>query len=229
MNQRIILSIALGVSLVFVAQNLTPTLSVVFLGMRSPALPVGIWLFLGFTLGAIVSKLMGSIVRWSATLQSPAKGREEESRRGNRSTNPPNPPSSTATERISFTKSSTSSADWEQENPPIEEWDNREWDKTSNSFQSDSFQSDSFQSDSFQSDSFPVENPPPPPQRRVENVYDTDYRVIVPPYSPGSPPPAEQPAQDSIQDKPKSPPFPSGNSDWENREAASSDDEVDSW
>ena len=216
MNQRIILSIALGVSLVFVAQNLTPALPVVFLGMRSPALPVGIWLFLGFTLGAIVSKLMGSILRWSATLQSPPESREAGRPRGDRPIDPPKPPpSSTPTERISFTKSSTSSEDWEQDNPPIQEWDNREWDKTS----------ESFQSDSFQSDSFPVENPPPSPPRRVENVYDTDYRVIIPPYSPMSPPPTQPPAKDSIQDKPQSPPLSSGDSDWENRDRSAADDE----
>ncbi len=179
MDRQTVLLMALGLSLGVVAQNLSPALPVVFLGMRSPSIPLGVWLFIAFTLGLITSRLVKMVLSWQLGSASPSQ-RKSPYQRPTRLWDQESKevPEVSPPENFSFSKSSEPNSltqDWEQPSEVSEVWEGQRRDRSAAGDRR-----------SAQSSS-----------QTKENVYDTDYRVIIPPVSapPPSPPKKTEPRE----------------------------------
>lgn len=204
MNQKTVLLGVLGVSLLVVAQNLTPLMSVVFLGGRSPSLPLGIWLFIAFTLGLISSRLITLILQGSNSVRDYTNDPETDS----------TPVERPVTERSRsdrspgqtfFSKSKRpidSGEDWEQASKPPGEWQ----EERPNSVSWGNGEPEN--QNTYRSRPQPSERPTEKPK---DTVYDADYRVIIPPYGSQTPSPAPAPRPETT--------------DWDAQSAKSSEDE----
>jgi uncharacterized integral membrane protein len=64
MRPVFLLVIVVGLT-VFALQNVDPVLSLVFLGVRSPALPLSIWILLSMTIGVVTSLLISGLLGFS--------------------------------------------------------------------------------------------------------------------------------------------------------------------
>jgi uncharacterized integral membrane protein len=60
----IILALILLVSGVFLWQNLTPMLSIVFLGTTLPEFPLALWILTAFSIGALISMVLSGLMHW---------------------------------------------------------------------------------------------------------------------------------------------------------------------
>ncbi|MEG4345294.1 LapA family protein [Microcoleus sp. A003_D6] len=79
MRPVFLLVIVVGLT-IFALQNVEPALSLVFLGVRSPALPLSIWILLSMAVGALTSLLISGLVAFSNYL-SPTRDRTGRSSR----------------------------------------------------------------------------------------------------------------------------------------------------
>ncbi|MDJ1175038.1 hypothetical protein [Roseofilum capinflatum] len=216
MNQKTVLLGVLGVSLLVVAQNLTPLMPVVFLGGKLPSLPLGIWLFIAFTLGLISSRLITIILQSSKSVRDYRDYTDEpeprSTQKANRTSTPPTQRSSRknffSKSQDSVDSSVDSEDDWEQASKPPQEWE----EERSNPVTWGNGDQES--GNTYRSRPQPPERPTEKPK---DTVYDADYRVIIPPYgspppSPSPPPPAK-PGQDTTDwERPNS--NPSEDEDW---------------
>ncbi|MEG3977850.1 LapA family protein [Microcoleus sp. herbarium8] len=64
MRPILLLVIVVGLT-IFALQNVEPVLSLVFLGIRSPALPLSIWILLGMAAGAVTSLFVSGMLAFS--------------------------------------------------------------------------------------------------------------------------------------------------------------------
>ncbi|MEG4394549.1 LapA family protein [Microcoleus sp. BROC3] len=64
MRPVFLLVIVVGLT-IFALQNVEPALSLVFLGVRSPALPLSIWILLGMAAGVVTSLLISGLLAFS--------------------------------------------------------------------------------------------------------------------------------------------------------------------
>ncbi|MBE9188234.1 LapA family protein [Microcoleus sp. LEGE 07076] len=64
MRAIFLLVIVVGLT-IFALQNVEPVLSLVFLGIRSPALPLSIWILVGLATGAVASLLISGMLAFS--------------------------------------------------------------------------------------------------------------------------------------------------------------------
>jgi uncharacterized integral membrane protein len=70
MRPVFLLVIVVGLT-IFALQNVEPALSLVFLGVRSPALPVSIWILLSIATGVVTSLLISGLLGFSNYLSQP--------------------------------------------------------------------------------------------------------------------------------------------------------------
>lgn len=70
MRPVFLLVIVVGLT-IFALQNVEPALSLVFLGIRSPALPVSIWILLSIAAGVVTSLLISGLLGFSNYLSQP--------------------------------------------------------------------------------------------------------------------------------------------------------------
>lgn len=195
---RLFLLVAvLGGLTLLLAQNWSPALPLVFLGIRTQAIPLAMWILFSTTAGAFTSLFISSLFRFStyfarqqrSRLKSPATSpRRNQTRREEPSSRPASPPPTpTASDR-----SADVADDWETNSSADDDWDfeekpketttpNREntqiKDETSYEPQED--RQTNPQSDSVYSYSY---RQPKNAVGRTESIYDADYRVIIPPY-----------------------------------------------
>ena len=64
MRPVFLLVIVVGLT-IFALQNVEPALSLVFLGVRSPAVPLSIWILLSMAVGALTSLLISGLLAFS--------------------------------------------------------------------------------------------------------------------------------------------------------------------
>lgn len=81
MRPVLLLVIVVGLT-IFALQNVEPALSLVFLGIRSPALPLSIWILLSMATGVVTSLLISALLAFSNYLSQPGNrtGRDSRSR-----------------------------------------------------------------------------------------------------------------------------------------------------
>ncbi|MEA5618397.1 LapA family protein [Cronbergia sp. UHCC 0137] len=178
---RLILLVAVlgGITLLLV-QNLSPVLPLVFLGMRTQALPYALWILLSIAAGAFTSILINTLFKFVnySTGQTQVKSSKFTDSSPRVETTPrergKSPP-------VSKTEYNTSNEfdDWETSPGENDDWNvpsNPSVDKNQSTPKGDS-QSDSVYSYGYQ-------EPKNTAVGKTESIYDADYRVIVPPHQP---------------------------------------------
>lgn len=195
----VVLGIIVGSLILFAVQNGSVPMPLVFLGMRSPALPLPIWI-----LGAIAAGMLTTIVisilfgltgftARRSVKRTPNRTQAAQSTASSYSYTPPYTPSYTEPEspRTSWKASTPASQassedDWDED---ASDWfdDSSDWDDAPRDSRPSSPRTDyevrqqpksEYRSGSTYSYSY---RDPDPPAANPPDVVDADYRVIIPP------------------------------------------------
>ena len=170
----ILLTVVLGLILLLV-QNLSPSLPIVFVGMRTLPLPLALWILLSITAGIFTSLIITSLLKFATSLslqeQQPIPKSIPTPPRVRQNTPPPKsppPPVNQVDDEFDDWDTNRHQDDWndEENSASVEE--------TSPSQQSSRSRSSSVYSYSSQ-------EPKNTAVGKTESVYDADYRVIIPP------------------------------------------------
>lgn len=174
------------------AQNWLPPVSLVFLGMRTQALPLAIWILLSIAAGAFTSLLITGFFNLSNLLASQQwrrKQRDVEAASSSSSTQGYKAASSANRSQSSNSNSNeTNAADWDTNATDDDDWDfesevrnsSPEDDVKNTDYERQQQPKIGYQSGSVYSYSY--REPKNSAVGKTESVYDADYRVIAPPY-----------------------------------------------
>lgn len=194
----ILLLVVLGGLTLLLAQNWSPVLPLVFLGVKTQALPLAIWISIGVATGAFTSLVISGLFKLSnyfarSSLSEPRKAQAPPPRS---STQRSQAPSTAANAKQPDTESTPSSAsdDWVSDSTTNDDdWDFEEDAEHKRNFSSQNTVRDSttkevssepksgYQSGSVYSYSY--REPSNSGVGKTEAVYDANYRVIKPPRS----------------------------------------------
>ncbi|MBP5975529.1 LapA family protein [Brasilonema sp. CT11] len=209
-----LLMTVLGGLTLLLVQNLSPVLPLVFLGMKSKALPLAIWILFSTAAGAFTTVFVTSLFNFSNFFpgqqrQTPVRTATTSTARSQTPKEEPTPrPSPSSSSRKSeSTRSSYPLNDWEIDNS-TDDWDfeeKKEQAPTPNSQNTQVRDSKTYErqqqpSSTNKSDSvysYSYREPKNSGVGKTESVYDADYRVIIPPYQP---PTTNQPQTNQAQD-----------------------------
>ncbi|MBW4569649.1 MAG: LapA family protein [Tolypothrix carrinoi HA7290-LM1] len=200
---RLILLVAvLGGLTLLLAQNWSPVLPLVFLGIRTQPLPLAMWILFSTTAGAVTSVFISSLFNLSAylarqqrpRLKSPAASpQNKQTRREETFSRPPVNPTPTASTTESRSSNDVAD-DWDTNKSTDDDWDFEEKSNVASTQREENIQDrdqsyerqqqpkTSSQSGSVYSYSY--RQPKNSGVGKTESVYDADYRVIIPPYQP---------------------------------------------
>lgn len=194
-----LLLVVLGGLTLLLVQNFSPVIPLTFLGMKTQALPLAIWILFSTAAGAFTSLLITSLFKLSnyfvgkqlPRLESPASYTSEKSTRfeDNRS-RPETPPSKSASKTVSR----KADDDWDTDNSAEDDWEftgqkGGEYRSTGSSTSSQNTkqtQPEPKNSSSSGSYSYSYNEPKNTGVGKTESIYDADYKVIIPPYRPSS-------------------------------------------
>lgn len=200
----ILILVVLGGLVLLLAFNLEPV-SLVFLGMSSPNLPLAVWILLSTAAGAFTSLLITAINRILTASSSRSRRYQKAA------VPPPQPPRSVgrSTTQSTYTTSETAKSNREStsNNDDLDDWDSElngdDWDleaSTDNQQRDRPPEQPSDTKDARESKDYEVHNEPKSSYRsgsvysygyrepsnsgvgKTESVYDADYRVLTPPY-----------------------------------------------
>ncbi|MBV6625019.1 MAG: LapA family protein [Rivularia sp. (in: Bacteria)] len=209
---RLILLVAvLGGLMLLLAQNWSPAIPLVFLGLRTQPVSLAIWMLLCAAAGAFTSLVISGLVQLSSRAVSPQPQRisyepSEDSPRVNKRTDRENPRENNFEDRVYPPPPSNSPQpsnrfeddydDWDLDRKVSDDWDfeeklEQEYFEPSSRPEYTKIQDDRDYEDFPQpeNDRARITNPYPDDDRdlkdsgteKTESVYDADYRVIVPP------------------------------------------------
>ena len=197
---RLIMLVAvLGTLTLLLVQNWSPVLPLVFLGMRTQALPLAIWILFSTAAGAVTSLLIAGLFNLTGQkrqtpLKSPATSPRVANRtRGEEPFSRKQAPRSTVSE--ADPRTSDELDDWDTDRSANDDWD---FDENNNVTSNSSPQNTQIRdSDTYERQqepksgsksgsvySYSYQEPKNSGVGKTESVYDADYRVIVPPYQP---------------------------------------------
>lgn len=192
---RLILLVAvLGGLTLLLAQNWSPPLSLVFLGMRTQALPLSLWILFSATAGGFTSILITTLFKLSnlfpgqqPKISSPspsaATSRPGKANRREEPTPPPKSPPPPAS-KTNYTTSQEFD-DWDTSRTQNDDWDfeeeSEEQPTPKTSKRGKAPKTDSRSGSVY---SYSSQEPKNTAVGKTESVYDADYRVIIPPYKP---------------------------------------------
>lgn len=183
-----LLLVVLGGLTLLLGQNWSPVLPLVFLGAKTQALPLAIWILLSVAAGAVTSLFITGLFKLANYFtRSPSSRRKA----------PPPPRSSAQRSQARYTATSrpaTKPAPDSTPSNPANDWlsdsstDDDDWgfkedtDKTRSNSPNDvsSAPKSNYQASSY---SYSYQEPSNSGVGKTESVYDADYRVIKPPYS----------------------------------------------
>ncbi len=191
----VLLLVVLGGLTLLLSQNWSPVLPLVFLGMRTQALPLAIWILFSLAAGAITSLLITGLFKLSnyfAAQQILRRSRDVEAAQRSSKAQRHDAPSSANRPESSNTNSTPSDAsDWDTDSSN-DDWD---FDEDAENTQSSSFQDKVRDSTTYERPqqpkssqqsgsvySYSYRDPSNSAVGKTESVYDADYRVIAPPY-----------------------------------------------
>jgi hypothetical protein len=200
---RLILLVAvLGGLTLLLAQNWSPVLPLVFLGIRTQPLPLAMWILFSTTAGAVTSVFISSLFNLSTyfarqqrptRLKSPATSPRNKQTRREEVFSPP-PSVSPTTASTTESRSSDAADDWDTNNSTDDDWDFEEKSNVAPNPSSENIQDrdQSYErqqkpksaSQSGSVYSYSYRQPKNSGVGKTESVYDADYRVIIPPYQP---------------------------------------------
>lgn len=191
----------LGGLTLLLAQNWSPVLPLVFLGIRTQPLPLAMWILFSTTAGAVTSVFISSLFNLSTyfarqqrptRLKSPpASGNAKQTRREEAFSRPVSgEPQASTTE----SRSSDAVDDWDTNNSTNDDWD---FEEKSNVGRTPSPEDTEDRDQSYEREqkpksgsqsgsvySYSYRQPKNSGVGKTESVYDADYRVIIPPYQP---------------------------------------------
>jgi uncharacterized integral membrane protein len=194
----ILLILPIAALALLLLQNWTPMLPLVFLGTQTQPLPLGMWILLSTTAGALTSLLITSLFqlanyfsgskpatrRPSAYSQRASSTPAEESRYQTPASPPPeHNTTDTTTDFVDDWDLDNKNVDWdiEAQQAPTPNPQSTEV-RDSNTYSQNQQPKSSSQSGSVYSYSYRESKKSG--NRKTESIYDADYRVIVPPYQP---------------------------------------------
>ena len=170
----IILVTAIMGLVIILVQNLSPSLPLMFLGMRSQALPLALWILLSITAGIFTSLIITRLLKFATDLnllaQQPIPKSIPTPPRVRQNTPPPkspSPPVSQADDEFDDWDTNRNQDDWDDDSQSEEEISPNQ--QSSNSRTSSVY-------------SYSSQSPKNTAVGKTESVYDADYRVIIPPY-----------------------------------------------
>ena len=170
----IILVTAIMGLIIILVQNLSPSLPLMFLGMRSQALPLALWILLSITAGIFTSLIITRLLKFATDLnllaQQPIPKSIPTPPRVRQNTPPPkspSPPVSQADDEFDDWDTNRNQDDWDDDSQSEEEISPNQ--QSSNSRPSSVY-------------SYSSQSPKNTAVGKTESVYDADYRVIIPPY-----------------------------------------------
>jgi hypothetical protein len=178
----IILGAAMVGLIILLVQNLSPSLPLMFLGMRTQPLPLALWILLSIIAGIFTSFIITSLLKFANDLnfqeQQPTPKSIPTPPRVRQNTPPPKsppPPVSQLDDDFDDWDTNGDQDDWDygENSEPLEE--------TSSSQQSSNSRTSSSSVYSYSS-----QDPKNTAVGKTEAVYDADYRVIIPPYQESS-------------------------------------------
>lgn len=198
----ILLLVVLGGLTLLLAQNWSPVLPLVFLGVTTQALPLAIWISIGVAAGAFTSLVISGLFKLSNYFarSSLSKRRKAQAPPPRSSTQRSQEPSTAASAKQPDTESTPSDAsdDWVSDSTTNDDdWDFEEDAEHTRNFSSQNTVRDSttkevssepksgYQSGSVYSYSY--REPSNSGVGKTEAVYDANYRVIKPPYRQADP------------------------------------------
>ncbi len=215
--QILLLFVLVGGLSLLLLQNLSPVLPIVFLGMKTQALPVATWILGALTAGFFTSLclqffsylLMRSLlvrIRQLEASPSPAAGkrRETEPTASRQSYTPPPPETPTSDDT-----SEEWDSDWEvEEAPEDDDWEFEEEPKPPSRQETVIQESREYEVKQEPKSrtvtgsvySYNYREPSSSGAGRTEAVYDANYRVITPPYRDSDNPPRDTSNQEQEDD-----------------------------
>ncbi|MBD2136697.1 LapA family protein [Anabaena sp. FACHB-1237] len=170
--RSIILFTLLGGLIIFLFQNLSPSLALVFLGMRSKQLPLGVWILFSLTAGIITSLVITNLLKLTTFNNIQASQTKVT-------------PTRASSEKSARTSSNfTSSVNQEEDN--FDDWENRddeeEWEIKDNYRTSGrTLRTSADEPRSSSVYSYSSQSPENTGVGKTEMIYDANYRVIIPP------------------------------------------------
>ncbi|TAE54670.1 MAG: LapA family protein [Nostocales cyanobacterium] len=179
--------------IILLTQNLSPSLPLVFLGMRTQPLSLALWILFSITAGGLTSVLVSTLFKLTNifAISTPPSSTTTSST----TSKPPRVKNTSQAENISPGRSSQTfvSEDNDVEDEDFDDWNldnsNDDWDfaqprQTRKSQTSSKQQTPKNLSDSDSVYSYSSQTPKNTAVGKTESVYDADYRVIIPPYQP---------------------------------------------
>ncbi|MGJ5674577.1 MAG: LapA family protein [Nostochopsis sp.] len=183
------------------AQNWSPILPLVFLGVQTKSLPLAMWILFSTAAGAATSVVISGLFQLSGYLAVPQRSTSaapksrKTTARSDRSTQ-----EKSADSHSSYTSPPPSATKTSSQSNADDDWDtnnNEDWDfeedptssqntevRDSKSYERRQEPTDSFRAGS--SYSYSYREPKNSGVGKTESIYDADYRVIIPPYQPSS-------------------------------------------
>lgn len=191
-------------------QNWLPVLPIVFLGMKTQALPLALWILLSVGAGAFTSLLMTGLFKISNLYARPLP-RKRRNVVSSSSTQPKEAYHTAASASKPDTDSTSTNAadDWVSDSTDDDDWNLEEdADKTRSSAQKDLRDSKTYEVStepksgyrSGSAYSYSYREPSNSGVGRTESIYDADYRVIPPPYQQKDPAPKDPDGKDEDED-----------------------------
>ncbi|BAZ69543.1 MAG: LapA family protein [Pelatocladus maniniholoensis HA4357-MV3] len=203
---RLILLVAImGGLALLLAQNWSPILPLVFLGVQTKSLPLAMWILFSTAAGGATSLVISGLFQLSSYLTVPQRSTSAASKsrrttaRSDRSTREK---STDSYSNSSYTSPQPSAAKTSSQSNPDDDWetnDNEDWDfeekpqstrsentevRDSKTYERRQEPTDSFRAGS--SYSYSYREPKNSGVGKTESIYDADYRVIIPPYQSSS-------------------------------------------
>ncbi len=201
---RLILLVAImGGLALLLAQNWSPILPLVFLGVQTKSLPLAMWILFSTAAGAATSLVISGLFQLSSYLAVPQRSTPAASKSRRTTAKSDRSTREKSTDSYSSYTSPPPSATQTSSQPnPDDDWDtndNEDWDfeekpdttrsqntevRDSKSYERRQEPTDSFRAGS--SYSYSYREPKNSGVGKTESIYDADYRVIIPPYQPSS-------------------------------------------
>jgi hypothetical protein len=199
----IILVTVLGGLTLLLAQNFSPALPLIFLGVRTPPFPLAMWILFTVVAGAATSLFVSSLFGLSNYFErkQPTSAKSTSTKSSN-APRPSNPSPSGQKKEFRDTNDDWdidgTSNDWdfeeqrkEKSSPRPQATEEKDWQDQRQPEPKTSSKADSAYSYSYR-------EPKNSGAGKTESIYDADYRVIVPPYQPepSNPPETPEPKDD---------------------------------
>ncbi|MDZ7961929.1 MAG: LapA family protein [Aulosira sp. DedQUE10] len=199
----ILLVVILGGLTLLLTQNWSPAISLVFLGMRTQALPLAMWMLFATAAGALTSVFITSLFKISSYFvgqprQTRFKSATASPRTKTTFRKEPTPPASqpppasktekTSSDEFDDWNTNNQNDDWNLDENPREVSNTRQQSQEfsdSKTYERPQQPQSSSQSGSVYS--YNYREPKNTAVGKTESIYDADYRVIIPPYQPPTP------------------------------------------